>query len=197
MEIVSSVVIALMVLAALWWVLRPLLSRSERVEMETTPATQQTLAELIHRRDATYAAIKDLELDLASDKISETDYQQLRLQLTRQAAEILKEIDHHSQAVDDSLEAEIDQLLAEFSTTEMAKNETLQKQVHREIQAETQQSQQPHCPNCQRLIKLEDAFCSHCGAVLTNRCSQCGSPTIPSDIFCTHCGARLLAEAVR
>lgn len=196
MDVVSIAVITLMVLLALWWVLRPLLGRQERFQLNAASTTQQTLEELVYRRDATYAAIKDLELDFAADKVSPADYQQLRARLTGQAAEILKQIDRYSEAVDDSLENEIDRLLSQFQTTETAKDNRLQKQVRREIKAENQYSQQPHCPNCQALVKPDDAFCSQCGAVLTNQCPQCGSLTMPSDMFCAHCGSRLLVEAL-
>lgn len=196
MDVVSIAVITLMVLLALWWILRPLLGRQEGFQLDAASTTQQTLEELVHRRDATYAAIKDLELDLAVDKVSEADYQQLRARLTAQAAEILKQIDRYSQVVDDSLESEIDHLLNQFQTTETTKDKRLQKQVRREIKAELQHSQQPHCPNCQHLVKPDDAFCSKCGAALANKCPQCGSLTMPSDMFCAHCGAQLLVEAL-
>lgn len=196
MDVVSIAVITLMVLLALWWILRPLLGRQEGFQLDAASTTQQTFEELVHRRDATYAAIKDLELDLAGDKVSEADYQQLRARLTAQAAEILKQIDRYSQAVDDSLENEIDRLLSQFQTTVTAKDNGLIKQVRREIKTELQYNQQPHCPNCQHLVKPDDAFCSQCGTALANRCPQCGSPTMPSDMFCAHCGNRLLVEAL-
>lgn len=196
MDVISIAVITLMVLLALWWVLRPLLGRQERFQLHAASITQQTLEELVHRRDATYAAIKDLELDFAADKVSPADYQQLRARLTGQAAEILKQIDRYSEAVDDSLENEIDRLLSQFQTTETAKDNRLQKQVRREIKAERQHSQQPHCPNCQHSVKPDDTFCSQCGTALANQCPQCGSLTRPSDMFCAHCGSRLLVEAL-
>lgn len=195
MDIASSAAIILLILITLWWVLRPLWQTDELSSLPGLTANREPLAELYHRRDAVYAAIKDLEFDLAANKVSQKDYKQFRTQLTTQAAEILKRVDHVSQASDDTLEAEVDALLSRFETGEGVGDEALRERVRLEIRDSLRNEQQLFCPNCQNSVSPEDIFCSRCGTSLNNQCPNCREAVLPQDRFCSHCGAALMAEA--
>jgi len=195
MDVVSSAGIVVLVLVSLWWVLRPLWQGEESGERVMTVSGQQRLDELLHRRDAIYTAIKDLEFDLAADKVSQADYGQLRARLTREAAEVLKQIDYFSQMTDEALEAEIDTLLDQFRQ-EVPEDEALGEYVRNEIQESIKSSEQPRCPNCQHMIKSSDAFCSQCGTPLSHHCPQCQTSVMRDDLFCSQCGTQLVAEVV-
>jgi cell division protein FtsB len=193
MNIISIVVIALLIAATLWWVLKPLWEGGSKTLERGAPLQQQTLAELEQRRNAIYTAIKDLELDFESNKISEDDYRQSRLRFTQQAAGILKQIDHLSQDMDARLDEEIDALLARFQADSPEKDENLQELARAEIKREAA-APSSTCPNCQQPVNPDDAFCHHCGASLTGLCPNCQNVAAPGDIFCTRCGTRLVAE---
>ena len=193
--------IAVLILVTLWFILRPLWQPSS-IQMADPALTHHLpLAELIHRRDAVYTAIKDLELDLAGDKVSQEDYTRLRAKLTNQAATILKQIDQLSRTTDQELEVEIDSLLGQFGT-EASLNQ-LRAQARAEIKADLNHASassdgpQFHCPNCRQTVQSDDAFCSQCGTPLESRCAECGTLADVGDKFCAQCGAQLLAEAAK
>ncbi len=78
--------------AVAWIVLRPLLrgqvpggthERAERVHLQ----------DLLVAKEATYTALREIEFDHLTHKLSEEDYQALRSQYRAQAIQLLKEID--------------------------------------------------------------------------------------------------------
>jgi hypothetical protein len=93
----ALIVVALIVLATLAWVARPLLGP------EVPPGERQRgagaeLAALRAERDRLLAALKDLEDDRATDKIGDADYAPLRARLTVQAVETLRRLDELGEA---------------------------------------------------------------------------------------------------
>ena len=53
---------------------------------------------LLVRKEETIISIKELELDLGAEKISEKDYQDLRIKLESEANEIIERLDQLEQA---------------------------------------------------------------------------------------------------
>jgi hypothetical protein len=202
MDVIVVAVIIVLVMVTLWWVMKPLWQTADAEHPLGVSTMRQTMEELLHRRDATYAAIKELELDLAGNKVAEADYNHVRSQLTRQAADILRRLDRLAENHDENLEAELDNLLAETPLDEQLKQEILHEVAN--AQNGTDKHDQDidfevaviDCPECQAPVQLNDAFCSRCGTALSARCPQCAGETKPGDMFCARCGTRLLAEAV-
>ena len=58
-----------------------------------TDGTEQDLAELEARKEATYRQIRDAEADRAAGKLSEGDFTRIDRELRGEAIEILKRID--------------------------------------------------------------------------------------------------------
>lgn len=197
MDMLTIAAIALLVFVTLWWVLKPLWQTeiSDEVQLESPQAfaTSQQIEELLHRRDSLYAAIKDLEQDLASDKINQQGHDQLRRKLTHQAAQILQQIDEHASRTEAKIEQDLDHLLAEFVTSGTV-DAVIQKQVQHDLKAALKQAQPAYCPNCQNQVGSADAFCSQCGTGLNIRCPQCQASVLPSDHFCAQCGTNLIVE---
>jgi len=191
MDIVVIVVIVLMALAALWWILKPLFAESEDVKA-FSPEDQQVL-ELEERRDTIYATIKDLKQDLEDNKITETDFQQLRAELMQQAAIILRQLDQLTGDADLRLNAKIDALLTDFQANANgnAADSALAQSVRAEILQEIKAPSKTLCPNCSHPVAPEDTFCTQCGTPLTNLCPHCQNVIAPDDVFCAHCGAGL------
>ncbi len=195
MDVVPIAVIIVLILITLWWVLRPLWQADEDDLLPASSDNQQPLEELYHRRDAAYAAIKDLELDLVATKVSPEDYKPLYTRLTLQAADILRQIDHVSQVSDESLETEIDTLLNQFQTDQPVADEALRDYIRRQIEDNVSINGQYTCPNCQNVIPLGDVFCSQCGTSLGAQCPNCKASAQLGDLFCSQCGVRLGVEA--
>lgn len=80
---------ALLAAAAVWFVARPLLATGEERVVEPRP---ERIA-LEERRDRALAALKDLEFDHRTGKISDEDYRSLVGELRREAADALRALD--------------------------------------------------------------------------------------------------------
>jgi hypothetical protein len=81
---------ALLAVAAVWFVARPFLSRhDEDVPVEPPP---ERLA-LEEERDRALAALKELEFDHRTGKVSDEDYRSMVGDLRRRAADALKALD--------------------------------------------------------------------------------------------------------
>jgi hypothetical protein len=86
----ALVIGALLAVAAVWFVARPFLDRGE--EELTVEPPQERLA-LEEERDRALAALKELEFDHRTGKISDEDYRSMVGELRRRAADALKALD--------------------------------------------------------------------------------------------------------
>ncbi|HEY7694188.1 MAG TPA: hypothetical protein VH816_17760 [Gaiellaceae bacterium] len=93
----ALVIGALLAVAAVWFVARPFLGRGE----EAGPAepTPERLA-LEEERDRALAALKELEFDHRTGKISDEDYRSMVGELRGAAADALKALDRGTSRAD-------------------------------------------------------------------------------------------------
>ena len=77
-------------MAAVWFVARPFLGRGEE-ETTTEPAPERLALE--EERDRALAALKELEFDHRTGKVSDEDYRAMVGELRRSAADALKALD--------------------------------------------------------------------------------------------------------
>jgi hypothetical protein len=77
-------------MAAVWFVARPFLGRGGE-ETTTEPAPERLALE--EERDRALAALKELEFDHRTGKVSDEDYRAMVGELRRSAADALKAID--------------------------------------------------------------------------------------------------------
>ncbi|MCS7222320.1 MAG: zinc ribbon domain-containing protein [Anaerolineae bacterium] len=125
------------------------------------------LGELMLRREALLAAIKDLEFDHAVGKIEEEDFQALNAQLRAEAIEVLKELDWHL-GTQTKLEVQLEQELAQRQPSKVSISAALDAQIEAEIAA-LRQGVTPAsrdgtaCPQCRAPFDEGDRFCRRCG----------------------------------
>ncbi len=133
------------------YVLYPLFRRPLRTE-QLDAQLNGAVGNLMEQRDAVYAALKELDFDFQTGKLSQEDYETLRQQYRQQAVAILQQIDRVKQkgAVDLEVEAEIQIARAR-----------LQRQRKGQVRVA---SKSWTCPECERVMTAEDNFCSGCGA---------------------------------
>jgi hypothetical protein len=81
---------ALLAVAAVWFVARPFLSRGGEEPFAEPPPERLALEE---ERDRALAALKELEFDHRTGKVSDEDYRSIVGELRRQAADALKALD--------------------------------------------------------------------------------------------------------
>jgi len=93
----ALVIGALLAVAAVWFVARPFLGRETNALPLEPPPEWLALEE---QRDRALAALKELEFDHRTGKISDEDYRALVGVLRREAAEALKALDRGTPRAD-------------------------------------------------------------------------------------------------
>ena len=88
----SAILIAILAFAAISLAVRPLFEL-EQAPARVAAAIDPNVEDLLSAREATYAAIKDLETDHAMGKLSDADYQNLRAKYEGKALAILQQLD--------------------------------------------------------------------------------------------------------
>ncbi|HSQ29875.1 MAG TPA: zinc ribbon domain-containing protein [Gemmatimonadaceae bacterium] len=155
----------LLAVGALAYVLYPLFFGTTRPLRAATVASQS-------EGDSAVVALRELEFDRATGKLSDSDYAELKARYTRQAVEAMRRGaavgatgSLPGKASDDEVEALV--------------------RAYRESRA---------CPTCGPRPESDAIYCSNCGRYLRDRCAECGAPvTTPDARYCTSCGNRLAA----
>ena len=115
------------------------------------------------QREVVLAALRDLDFDFKTGKVSEEDYSPLRAQLMAEAAQYIEA----EQKEAEQLEALI--------------------QSHRKIQ-----KQDAKCEHCGAPMAADQHFCSKCGSAASRElCPSCGKKIQADDLFCPSCGTKL------
>ena len=119
--------------------------------------------------DVAVAALREIEFDRATGKLSDTDYAQLKEQYTREALAGMRRANIVATSVataDDSVEAVI----------------------------RAYRLGRPSCDQCGPRPEPDAIFCSTCGGYLPGICEHCGRHVQETGArFCAACGHRLAA----
>ena len=207
MTIIPIILIALLIVGTFAFVFRPLFEE-KKLTSSRSGASMAALSvdELIARRDAIYAALKDAEFDRETGKLAAEDYQMVRDRYMVEAAQVLRQLDRLAPEAEAALNAEIENDVARLRPNGVADSlpdgysEDLVKAVEAEIASLIKHSAATDthtlaCPDCGQPYQPGDVFCAACGASLADTCPQCGAPHQPDDAFCPRCGTPL-AEGV-
>lgn len=166
----STILIALIVVVVVVIVAYPLFKPQVALPEPSYPV----LEELVRQRDAMYAAIKDLENEYATGKLSEADYRSLRAKYEAKAVTLLQELDR---------------VVATLPRAET--DDTIEREVAR-LRRASKKEDARMCPQCGAPYAAEDVFCTKCGAALRGaRCPSCGARAAIGDKFCRQCGTAL------
>jgi hypothetical protein len=166
----EALVAALVGLAAVWLVLQPLLHSGraaapvfEPLDPEETP------------KGIALAALKEIEFDRETGKLSDADYELLKSKYTAAALDALRD---ESAAVPDDLEIMI----------------AARARALRSAEASTSPGP-PSCSICGPRLESDALFCSSCGRRLpmAGTCARCGAPLGPDSRFCEQCGNQVAA----
>lgn len=182
-EVIAAVIVGAI---ALGLVLEPLIRSSngrvaveipDMVDPEDTP------------RGAALAALKEIEFDRATGKLSDSDYHLLNTQYTAKALEATRAEDREAQMAaarsapspssgsPDEIEAIIAAKVRAIRSGAGAGTEGLS------------------CPACGPRPEPDAIFCSNCGSRLPTgaSCGGCGAPLTPDGRFCEGCGRKVAA----
>jgi rRNA maturation endonuclease Nob1 len=175
----EALVAAAVGIAAVWLVLQPLTRRPspntwrfEPLDPEETP------------KGIALAALKEIEFDRQTGKLSDADYELLKGRYTAAALDALRE--DQPEVVSDDIEAMIAaKVRALRSASASAPSDT----------GSSAPRSGPACGSCGPRPEPDALFCSTCGCRLpTNAaCDRCGAALLPDSRFCEACGRQVAA----
>jgi hypothetical protein len=169
-------------IAALWLVLQPLIRPRSSTSLPFEPLDPEETP-----KGVALTALKEIEFDRETGKLSDDDYEFLKSKYTVAAVEALR--GEQAGAVSNDIEA----LIA-------AKVRLLRSAI-----ATTPLDTSPHlsaasdpgaaCDTCGPRPEPDAVFCSACGRHLTARqyCDRCGAGLVPGSRFCEACGRPVAA----
>jgi hypothetical protein len=155
----------ILAIGALAFVLYPLFFETH------PPRAVRTAGPTAWSDDIAVAALREIEFDRATGKLSDADYVQLKAQYTRQALASMRHAPESPAGArltpaDDDVEAAI----------------------------RAYRSERPTCTDHGPRPEPDAIFCSECGRYLAGRCDHCGRRVEETGArFCASCGHRLAA----
>jgi hypothetical protein len=140
-----------------------------------TPSTRSvaTRARVVEDDEASaVAALRELEFDRATGKLSDADYADLKARYTKSAIAAMRS-----------------GASADAPATPQAPTDA---EVEAAVRAQRQRL--AGCPTCGPRPESDAVYCSNCGRYLNDRCATCGAPVVaPEARYCNSCGNRLAA----
>jgi Double zinc ribbon len=152
---------------ALWLVLWPMLTPASSTPRPEEPVDPEETA-----RGVALTALKEIEFDRETGKLSDADYAFLKEKYTAAALDALR-----TEAPDD-----IEAMVAARVRVLRAASSAASPDA-------------PACPTCGPRPEPDAVFCSTCGQrlPLTGRCDHCGAALAPEGRYCEACGSRVAA----
>ena len=170
---------ALVGVVALWLLLQPLLKPSRRsirppepIDIEETP------------KGVALSALKEIEFDRETGKLSDQDYAELKRQYTAAALEALRADTGGGSGPEPASDDIESMVAARVRALRFASGTTSSDGPVRLA------SPAPECSSCGPRPEPDAVFCSTCGRRLSApaRCAGCGAVLVPGTTFCERCG---------
>ncbi len=183
----------LLALGALALVLWPLVSDSSG-EPRRNPEPASDADKYEAASSPSVIALREIEFDRATGKLSDADYDDLRQRYTRQAIEEMRQ--HRAglpaeAGAEGSAEASAE-ARAGFSVGTLKQDAGSDDAVEAAIRRA--RARGPICPTCGPQKEPDAVYCSNCGRYLPGTCGSCGEPVnAPGARFCSGCGSSLAA----
>ena len=166
-------------LAVLWLVLQPVLRPTGRETLPLEPVDPEETPKGI-----ALTALKEIEFDKETGKLSDADYEFLKDKYTAAALDALR---HESgEVASDDVEAMIAAKVRALRSASAAAPSDLPVPSTNATRS---------CSSCGPRPELDAVFCSSCGRPLPSRsaCDRCGAALQPNSRFCEACGRQVAA----
>ena len=166
-------------LAILWLVLQPVLRPTGRETLPLEPVDPEETPKGI-----ALTALKEIEFDKETGKLSDADYEFLKDKYTAAALDALR---HESGAVaSDDVEAMIAAKVRALRSASVATPSNA---------STLPPGSNPACTTCGPRPEPEAIFCSSCGRRLSPHsvCDRCGAALSPDSRYCETCGRQVAA----
>ncbi len=180
-QVTMILMLAVTVGAALYVAWPLLFGRVRAEDYLALEGAEPALQRLYVQRDGVYAAMKELEFEFATGKLSEHDFQQLQERYKRKAVAILKRIDdaRAGRLSRGALVEFEDDLEVERPRAPRKAGRRAELDVEQEIEAfrrrarESGEAAALTCPSCGRpVLDPEAVFCAKCGAPVRDASPQ-------------------------
>jgi len=197
---VNTLIGVVLALLAVGFISYPLLR--EQLGDEETLDLPEDLEDLLRRKESTYSALKELEFDFKTGKLSEGDFRELDSRYRADALEILAAIDARDEGMRDTSDPR----------TSKAQRTRSRAGTVESAPAVAAPTLDPFtCAACGRVNPEGARFCAGCGDQIgveaeetdpeTHEeaagdeitCEQCGTVARPGHRFCASCGAEVQA----
>lgn len=157
----------LLAVGALAYVLYPLLVGPAPVR-RTVPVSKSGEKSAEHEA---IVALREIEFDRVTGKLSDTDYEELKARYTARALEAMR---------------------ASAAAKGAAAAATTDDAIEAAVSAFRERMRS--CPSCGPRPEPDAVYCSRCGRYLPGACEGCGASVTESGAaFCTNCGRQLAA----
>lgn len=174
-----------LVLGGLSLVLSPLISDGGTNEQASRRPDDHALAPTEEASDGAVAALREIEFDRATGKLSDTDYAELKARYTKAALAELRAGDVAANPV-----TAVPPSFAESGAT----TGTLRDTNPVEAAILRAKANQKSCVVCGPRPEPDAIYCSSCGRYLPGACGRCGaSVDLVGSRFCSSCGDQLAA----
>jgi hypothetical protein len=141
-------------------------------------------------RGIAVAALREIEFDRATGKLSDADYAQLRQQYTQAAVEAMRKEETEPAAAAPAP-------AAPGAGTPDAVEAIISAKVRALRARQSGGEDTPSCPSCGPRPEGDAIFCSSCGKRLPtgSACGACGSPLLAQASYCDNCGSKQARSA--
>jgi len=176
LPLVTGTVLAI---AALCLVLAPLVSDPKPSDRTADDRRQNARREGDEESGSAVAALREIEFDRATGKLSDSDYADLRQRYTRAALHELRTSPN-----------------AEAGATTATDNGVTLLSLDDAVEAAIARAKetQRRCGVCGPRPEIDAIYCSSCGRYLPGACGKCGnSIDLVGSRFCSNCGEHLAA----
>lgn len=165
----ALVIGTLLALGALAFVLYPVFFGSNAATAAPSPSARARAVDEADESSAV-AALRELEFDRATGKLSDADYADLKARYTKSAIDAMRRGTDADPPTARPTDADVEAAV----------------RAHRQRLA--------GCPSCGPRPESDAVYCSNCGGYLNDRCATCGAPVVaPEARYCNNCGNRLAA----
>jgi hypothetical protein len=167
--VAALVIGTLLALGALAFVLYPVFFGSAAQPATPSPWARARAVDEADESSAV-AALRELEFDRATGKLSDADYADLKARYTKSAIDAMRRGTDADPPTARPTDADVEAAV----------------RAHRQRLA--------GCPSCGPRPESDAVYCSNCGGYLNDRCATCGAPVVaPEARYCNNCGNRLAA----
>lgn len=148
-------------------------TREEQIHSELLETELKRIEELVAKRAVLINALREVEFEYETSKVTEKDYKAFRARYERQAVAVMRELDaiHGGRGWEERIEEEIRERLGmppeEAEPDVSAPEPVEQEQAEEPVEADGEEMAELVCAKCGAELEPDDKFCGQCGATVS------------------------------